>query len=173
MWRKLWQRRSLNNFIFSVSTIKFKVTGWFWTNSWIGLGIKKRPGSHLQHLVRAPEGEGQDRFFGGWRVVELIQILTRLYRNAGWKKGSHTQSTTGQGYTGRRAAWLPAIWKVDKSNNKSKRKKGGKGGETRDVQAGHRASNVLLFHWDWIRWNTFQGASHSTALASMSVLNLL
>lgn len=32
-------------------------------------------------------------------------------------------------------------------------KKGGekKEGETRDVQAGHNASDVLLFHWDWIR----------------------
>lgn len=68
---------------------------------------------------------GRTGFYGG--AAELIQILTRLYRNAGWKKGSHTQSTTGQGYTGRRAAWLPAIWKVDKSNNKSIRgeKKGG------------------------------------------------
>lgn len=26
-----------------------------------------------------------------------------------------------------------------------------KEGETRDVQAGHKASKVVLFHWDWIR----------------------
>lgn len=31
-------------------------------------------------------------------------------------------------------------------------KKGGKKeGETRDVRAEHKASDVLLFHWDWIR----------------------
>lgn len=30
-------------------------------------------------------------------------------------------------------------------------KKGGKEGETRDVWAGHKASDVVLFHWDWIR----------------------
>lgn len=37
------------------------------------------------------------------------------------------------------------------NSTRAKGKKGGKKGETRDVQAGHRASNVLLFHWDWIR----------------------
>lgn len=26
-----------------------------------------------------------------------------------------------------------------------------KEGETRDVRAGHKASDVVLFHWDWIR----------------------
>lgn len=92
------------------------------------LGIEKRPGAHLQHSQLELQKGGQGRFLGGWRAAELIEILTRLYRNAGWKKGSHTQSTTGQGYTGRRAAWLPAIWKEDKSNNKSKRKKRGNKG---------------------------------------------
>lgn len=158
---------------------KSKVTrGWFWTNFWFGLGIKKRLRSHLQHSQLELQKGGQDRFLGGWRAAALIEILTRLYRNAGWKKGSHTISTTGQGYTGRRAAWLPAIWKEDKSNNKSKQKKKGgekKEGETRDVQAGHNASDVLLFHWDWIRWNTLtepcilqcQSASFCYSLALM------
>lgn len=134
----------------------------------LGWGLKNKEiwGSLTVFSVRAPEG-GQDRFF--W-AAELIEILTRLYRNAGWKRGSHTQSTTGQGYTGRRAAWLPAIWKEDKSNNKSKPKERGgkKKGETRDVQAGHKASDVLLFHWDWIRWNTFHRAPVSKFLSFTS-----
>lgn len=73
-------------------------------------GIEERQwGSPTAFSVRAPERGGRAGFGGGRRAVELIEILTRLYRNAGWKKGSQTQSTTWQGYTGRRAAWLPAI----------------------------------------------------------------
>lgn len=47
-----------------------------------------------------------------------------------------------------------------------KEKRGKKEGETRDVQAGHKASDAVLFHWDWIRSNTFHTALHPTAPVS-------
>lgn len=150
-----WQGRSLWCLFFLKLALlmlycacrKNKVTrGWFWTNFWFGLGIKKRLGSHLQHSQLELQKGGQDRFFWGGRAVELIEILTRLYRNAGWKKGSHTQSTTGQGYTGRRAAWLPAIWKEDKSNNKSKRKKRGKKRKERQ-ETSRQDTKPLMFYF--------------------------
>lgn len=43
----------------------------------------------------------------------------------------------------------------ERRTNPTTRANGKKGekkeGETRDVWAGHKASDVLLFHWDWIR----------------------
>lgn len=48
-----------------------------------------------------------------------------------------------------------------------------KEGETRDVQAGHKASKVVLFHWDWIRGDTFKRALQPTAPVSMFALDLL
>lgn len=41
-------------------------------------------------------------------------------------------------------------------------KEGGGGGETKDVQVEDRACDVLLFHWDWIRSNTFLRALSSS-----------
>lgn len=42
----------------------------------------------------------------------------------------------------------------ERRTNPTTRANGGekkKEGETRDVWAGHKASHVVLFHWDWIR----------------------
>lgn len=137
----------------------------------IGIGNWKETGAHLQHSQWELQKEGQDRFFGAWRAAELIEILTRLYRNAGWKKGSHTQSTTGQGYTGRRAAWLPAIWKEDKSNNKSKRKKKGKKRKKRQETSG-QDTKPLMFCFSTgtgLDETPFHRALHPTVPDSMSL----
>lgn len=48
-------------------------------------------------------------------------------------------------------------------------RRGGKEEETRDVWAGHKASNVLLFHRDWIRLNNFYRDFHPKVPDSMSL----
>lgn len=47
------------------------------------------------------------------------------------------------------------IQQQEQTEKKGEKKKEG---ETRDVRAGHKASDVQVFHWDWIRLNAFHRA---------------
>lgn len=74
------------------------------------------------------EGEGGEKGRTGvWDSRDgLSEILWRLDRHSAGKEGSHTQSTTGQGYTGWGAAWLAAIYgkhPTHRAENKNKQNK--------------------------------------------------
>lgn len=82
-------------------------------------------------------------------------------------QGKATQGGEQHGYQ-------PSERRTNPTTRANRKKGEKKEGETRDAQAGHKASDVLLFHWDWIRLKYLsKSCASNSASQQVFVIHLL